>query len=90
MFTLGALIKNSSSGPEFQGEADGQPILVDFDTSALLRLGDRAAGGDLFAAIDAQRGQIRLAAQRLYEERFFSPNADGLPQIIISAIDLMN
>jgi hypothetical protein len=89
MLTLGALIDDGNSRPAFRGEANGQAIRVDFDTSALLKLGDGASGQDLHAAIDAQRGPIRLAAQRLYNERFFSPNADGLPQIIISAIDLI-
>lgn len=89
MLTLGALIDDGSSRPAFHGEADGRAIRVDFDTSALLKLGEGASGQDLCAAIDAQRGPIRLAAQRLYNEHFFSPNVDSLPQIIISAIDLI-
>lgn len=88
MLELGTLIENSAK-PVFAAQLNGEPLTVELDSSAVLKLHDGAAGVGLYALLDSRRAQIRTAAQRLFNERFVSQSDDGTRKIIVSAIDLI-
>lgn len=88
MLELGALIENGAK-PVFAAQLDGEPLTVELDSSAVLKLHDGASGLGLYTVLDSRRAQIRTVAQRLFNERFVSQSEDGTRKIIVSAIDLI-
>ncbi len=84
--SLGAL-EGDTIRPMFRGTADGRDLIVELDTSALIKLVDGRVGENRLASLEAQRGRVRAAAQALYEGGYLNAG-DILPRIVVSAIDL--
>jgi len=88
MLELGTLIENGAK-PVFAAHLNGEPLTVELDSSAVLKLHDGASGVALYTLLDSRRAQIRTVAQRLFNQRFISRSEDGTRKIIVSAIDLI-
>lgn len=72
--------------PRFEATADGLPILVLFDTSAILALAVGPAD-QWEAAFEGQRARVRAAAARLWAQGF-TTETEGHRAIIVTSLDL--
>jgi hypothetical protein len=81
-------LEREAARPVFQARAGDLQFLVELDSSALQKLAfGRGAGDDWRAAIKAQRGRVRVAAQALFEEGFLSD--EPVPRLFVTALDLV-
>lgn len=85
-FKLGDMI--STERPmRFSAELDGAPAIVELDSSALLKLHDKADTTILTAVAEQRRDRIEAAALRLARGGFATTGGDGI-LITVSGIDL--
>jgi hypothetical protein len=85
MITLGKLIYDPAR-PRFEAEADGQSITIELSSSAVIRLCEGRR--DQLDCLEAARGRVRSAAERLRQGGFVIENHPATPTIIITALDL--
>jgi hypothetical protein len=73
----------------FRGFADGSPITVELDISAVMKLAGRQVGTEVRPAIEAAHDAIEAAVARLFDQGHATVSQDGEPsRILLSAIDL--
>ena len=71
----------------YRAHVDDETCLVRLDTSAVLALADHKPNEDFEAMLDARRGVIRAAAQRLYDQGFYAVTESGI-EVRINGTDL--
>jgi hypothetical protein len=74
--------------PRFTGAIDGRPLIVDLDSSALLRIGNGAYGEALASIIEQRRPWVHSAVEHLLDKGF-AVHQDGQVAVRISALDLV-
>jgi len=85
-FRLGDMI--STERPmRFNAELDGAPSIVELDSSAVLKLLDKADAADFTTVLERRRDAIEAAALRLIQDGFISTGGDRT-LITVSALDL--
>ncbi len=85
--SLGELSYNDGRISFAASRPDGDPLIVELDSGAMMRLADGAFGDALIASIELKRGKIRAAADRLFQQGFWY--VDGtVARLTISVLDL--
>jgi hypothetical protein len=83
---LGAL-EGEAAKPVFRASAGTVEFFVEFDSSALQKLAfGPGPPEDWRAAIETQRGRIRIAVQELYDGGFLA--GEPRPRLFLTALDL--
>lgn len=85
-FKLGDMISGERP-TRFSAELDGAPAIVELDSSAVLRLLDKADTRIFTAVLEKRRDAIEAAARRVAQDGFATTSEDGT-LIAVSALDL--
>jgi hypothetical protein len=73
----------------FHGFADGVPITVELDSSAVMKLAGKQVGAEVRPAIEAAHDVIEAAVMRLFDQGHATVFEGGGPsRVLLSAIDL--
>ncbi|KRB86552.1 hypothetical protein ASE00_07620 [Sphingomonas sp. Root710] len=87
------ILEHQSRDPDhlrLLGMIDSDPVLVELDTGACMKLGGWISGRNTGSLVDQHYETLARAAERLYDQGAYEDTSEafGMPHILVTALDI--